>query len=229
MIYWRHPTVPGIKVEEVTGGEQYRGAVWLEVARQVYCENGRDEYREIGHYPNGAPFLYGSDSRISITHCQGLFAVATLAPTPDIDLSSFSSRSALGIDAERCDRQQVIRIRERFLSPRELDMIPENQLLQNVQAWTAKEAVYKAALKSGLDFRQQIEIIRLPLIGPAVPVFNPEEFGLPAHTKKLPDTFYGEAKLANNDISFELYTYLSDEYLVTLAYTSESSRFGKDR
>ena len=41
-IYWRHPTIPGIKVEEITGGEYYKGKVWLDMARQVYCENGRE-------------------------------------------------------------------------------------------------------------------------------------------------------------------------------------------
>lgn len=33
-IYWRHPSLPGIKVEEVSGGEDRQGNVWLEMARQ---------------------------------------------------------------------------------------------------------------------------------------------------------------------------------------------------
>ena len=44
-VYWRHPTLPGIKVEEVTEGEDFKGPAWLDMARQIYCENGRDEYR----------------------------------------------------------------------------------------------------------------------------------------------------------------------------------------
>lgn len=50
-IYWRHPTLPGIKVEEVTGGDEFHGKAWFDAARQIYSENGREEYREIGHYP----------------------------------------------------------------------------------------------------------------------------------------------------------------------------------
>ncbi len=39
-IYWRHPTIPGIKVEEITGGEYYKGKVWLDMARQVERPGG---------------------------------------------------------------------------------------------------------------------------------------------------------------------------------------------
>ena len=95
-IYWRHPSLPGIKVEEVSGGEDRQGNVWLEMARQIYCENGKDTYREIGHFHNGTPFLYGEQGRISVTHCRGLLAVATLPPTPEVELGVFSERTALG-------------------------------------------------------------------------------------------------------------------------------------
>ena len=174
-IYWRHPTIPGIKVEEITGGENYKGKVWLDMARQVYCENGREAYREIGHFKNGAPFLYGETARISVTHCDGLLAVATLPSTPEVELDSFSERAALGIDAERADRKQVLRIRERFLSSAELSLVPEDDICLNVLAWTVKEAAYKAALTEGLDFRENISIVRMPLLAPPVPVFGPKK------------------------------------------------------
>ena len=227
-IYWRHPTIPGIKVEEITGGEYYKGKVWLDMARQVYCENGREAYREIGHFKNGAPFLYGETARISITHCDGLFAVATLPSTPEVELDSFSARAALGIDAERADRKQVLRIRERFLYSAELSLVPEDDLCLNVLAWTVKEAAYKAALTEGLDFRENIRIVRMPLLAPPVPVFDPKEYGLPATTKVLPENYFGEVVIvADEDLPMRLYSYMSDVFIVTLCYPPRCAKFGK--
>ena len=75
-VYWRHITPIGVKVEEVTGGEGKTGRTWLAMARQIYCENGRDGlFRTILHLPSGAPLIEEEETRISITHTQGLFAV----------------------------------------------------------------------------------------------------------------------------------------------------------
>lgn len=242
-IYWRHPSVPGIKVEEVSGGDRYSGNLWKEMARQVYCENGRDAYREIGHYKSGAPFLYGESSRISVSDSHGLLVVATLPPTPEVDLALFSERAALGVDVERADREQVIRLRSRFLSGSEMAEIDSADVERNVLAWTAKEAAYKAALTAGLDFRSRIIIERLPLLGPPTPVFDAAEFNLPPDTKKLPEEFFGEVRVlpgtdaregsAEDDsldsagLKFTLYSYRSDDFIVTLCYSPRSAKFGK--
>lgn len=226
LIYWRHPTVPGIKVEEITDADKDTSPYWLEAAKQVYSENGKDGFREIGHFSNGAPFLYGENSRISITHCPGLFAVATLPPTPDINLVIYDSKTALGIDAERKDRKQVLNIRERFLSERELNMIDAEDVLLNIQAWTIKEAAYKAFFKEGLDFREEISIERLGRLAPPTPVFNPKDYGITSQSpKNLPEQFFGEVKIKTND--FRTYSYLSDDFIITLAYTPDSLKFGK--
>lgn len=230
-VYWRHPSVPGIKIEEISGGSRYSGKLWREMAMQVYCENGRDEYRDVCHYASGAPFLYGSNQRISISHCEGLLVVATLPATPECDLSRFSPRAALGVDAETAGRSQVLSIRERFLSEAELSAIDADDVESNVLAWTAKEAAYKAALTPGLDFRTDIRIERLPRIAPAVPVFDPAEFGLPDNQKDLPDDFFGEVALrindAERDVRFRLYSYRSDDAIVTLCYAPKCAKFGK--
>lgn len=251
--------MPGIKIEEVTGGAGHNGKLWREMARQVYCENGREAYREIGHYRNGAPFLYGDPVRISITHCDGLFAVATLPATPEVELSEFSRRAALGIDAERRDRGKVVGLRRRFLNDDELQMIPEDDVETNVIAWTIKEAAYKAAMTPGLDFRNDIRIVRMPRLGPPTPVFEPEDFGLAGNQKNLPDDFFGEAVIVidkvRNDFTemndkdgsarkpsevdggvssqvarsypMRVYSYLSDEFVVTLCYHAGCAKFGK--
>lgn len=238
-IYWRHPTIPGIKVEEVSGGDRYSGELWRSMARQLYCENGKEAYREIGHFEDGAPFLYGESNRVSVTHCPGLYAVATLPPTPEVDLSVFSPRAALGIDAERYDRAQVLRVRDRFLSESELKLIPADDLSLNILAWTVKEAAYKAARIPGLDIREDIRILRLPLFGPPTPVFNNADFGLAPEEKKLPERFFGEVAIvsgigANHDASEDgesnlysltLYSYRSDEHIVTLCYDPRCAKF----
>lgn len=272
-IYWRHPTVPGIKVEEVTGGDRYKGNVWRSMAEQVYCENGREAYREIGHFADGAPFLFGETSRISITHCAGLYAVATLPPTPEVELSQFSRRAAMGIDAERMDRAQVLGVRERFLSPDELAMIAADDVQANVLAWTIKEAAYKAALHPGLDLRSDIIIRKMPRLGPPTPVFDPKDYALPAQTKELPSDFYGEvtvtlpappatqtepaapkhseatshssatphspctshstctshSEVNECKLDLRLYSYLTDDFIVTLCFDSRCAKFGTPR
>lgn len=223
-VYWRHPTLPCIKVEEITEGEEYAGPAWLDGALQIYGENGKEEFREIGHFQNGAPFLYNSTARISVTHCKGLLAVATLPDTPEVQLTEYSDRAALGIDAERADRRQVLNVRDRYLSPKELEMIPADDIRLNVQAWTVKEAVYKAALTEGLDFREQIHISRMPKFGPPTPVYDVKEFG------EFGEADYGRAEVILADGAkreFVLYSYMSDDFVITLAYSSRSSRFNR--
>lgn len=218
-IYWRHHTLPGIKVEEVCGGEDRSLKLWIEMAYQVYSENGKEGYREIGHFRNGAPFLVGETGRISITHTGRFMAVATLPDTPEVDLSVFSERAAMGIDAERADREQTLRVQEKFLSDQELQMIDKDDVKMNVMAWTAKEALYKAAMQEGLDFKNDIRILSLPKIGPAVPVYDKNEFD-PIRT--------GEAvvKIEDKEYPFVLYTYESEGNIVTLAYSPRCAKFG---
>lgn len=220
MIYWRHHTLPGIKVEEVCGGDDKPLKLWLEMAYQIYSENGKDSYREIGHFQSGAPFLGGENCRISITHSGRFLAIATLPSTPEVDLADFSERAAMGIDAESMEREQVLKVRERFLSKEELNLIPADNLVANVQAWTCKEALLKAAMKASLDIRQEIGIISLPKIGPAVPVYDKAEFD-PVRTGE------GYVVMNGEKIHFVLYSYESEGNIVTLAYSPKCAKFGK--
>ncbi len=220
-IYWPHHTPVGIKVEEVSGMDTKSGKVWREMAKQIYCENGKDSYRELGHYANGAPFVYGTPSRISMTHTDHLLAVATLPKTPEADLSKFNPRTAMGIDAERLDREQVMRVRDKFLSDAEQEMIPEDDLEQNIIAWTCKEAIYKAGMTEGVDFRNDITLESLPEIdrqmnhpGAPAPVLGKGSI--------LLTTDKGTSRL-----DMEMYSYQSDDYRVTIAYSPKCAKFGK--
>lgn len=214
----------GVKVEEISGGEGRDLKVRSELAMQVYAENGRDGYREVGHFACGAPFLAGSDERISISHTPGLLVVATLAPTPGVNLGEFSARAALGVDTERKDREQVMKLREKFLNSDELKAVG-GDIESNILAWTVKEAVFKAALNRGVDFKTQILIDTLP------PLHDIETW-LQAYFKGKGGDFMpelGQARFIDgegNSIEFKLYSYLTDgNYIVTLAFTPETEVF----
>ncbi len=208
-IYWRHDTPTGIRVEEISGADDRKGRVWLLMAKQVYAENGGEVYRVIDHFPSGAPYLEGSQSRISVNHTDGLLVVASLPRTPEADLSVFTPRSALGVDVERADRRQVLGVRERFLHPEELTMIDSEDVAANVLAWTCKEAMLKAGMDRSVDIREHLRILTLP--DPATGAIGHGRLTLPdGHTEDL-----------------ELYSYPSEGCLVTLAYSPKCAKFKK--
>lgn len=97
----------------------------------------------LNHNDFGVPFLEGLNINISISHCRDQIIIAT-NPTNNI-----------GIDIE-LQRQQLNRIKDRFLSDKEITHYNTPSLL--LKAWTIKEAVYKAALTPGLSLSKQIEL-----------------------------------------------------------------------
>lgn len=237
-VYWPHPTPVGVRVEEVFGMESKSGRLWEEMAKQIYCENGRDVYREIGHFSNGAPFLFGQTARISITHTGHLLAVASLPKTPEADLSKFAQRTALGIDAERNDRTQVLKIRDRFLNDEEKDLIKADDLQANIIGWTAKEALYKAAMTEGLDFRTDIIIKSLPEIdrkmnlpGAPEPVIGKAVIRLPEKTVQNGSDSLSKENTTVKEYEMELYTYESEteteKYIVTIAYSPKCAKYSR--
>ena len=102
------------------------------------------------HFPNpeiikdsfGKPYLAGSDVQISLSHSFP-FAAAII-----------HTRKAVGIDIEH-GREQLLRIRHKFLNSVELDCAG-NQLEKLCVYWTAKEALYKLYGKRGLILKEQV-------------------------------------------------------------------------
>ena len=78
--------MPCIKVEEITEGDDYKGPAWMDMARQIYGENGKDNYREIRHFDNGAPYVAGSTARISRARhaLVGQFSTGSVIPKAEI-------------------------------------------------------------------------------------------------------------------------------------------------
>ena len=104
----------------------------------------KDEKIEIFYEESGKPFLKNG-FKISISHSYNKLAVL------------FSSTNEAGIDIEKV-RDKILKIKTKFLSPKELedlkDATPETYTLY----WGAKEALYKATCITGLLFAEQLRI-----------------------------------------------------------------------
>lgn len=238
-IFWRHATSPGINVEEICGGEDKTGKLWKVMALQVFGENGGDRFREIIHADSGAPLLEDAEQRISVTHTPHFMAIAFLPRTPECIPEEFNVRTALGIDAEKADREQVLRIADRVMSERELelvaseaakmkagdehheDMDEQKALVRaSILGWTIKEAMYKAALQEGMDYRMDLIIESLPEICSFPTVKNPR---------------YGKGRIRRHDsagkemmIEMDLFSYESEGHIVTLAFSPKCAKFKRN-
>lgn len=85
--------------------------------------------RELCHHQNGAPYIAGVESHISVSHGGGKAVLAV-------------SDGPIGVDIES-PRPQLERVRDKF-------MRPEDESASLLHAWTAKEAAFKAAGCDGL-------------------------------------------------------------------------------
>lgn len=99
----------------------------------------------VGHHDSGVPYLVGrEDISLSVSHSRDYAAVA------------FSSERTIGVDIEQW-REQLLRVAPRVLSESEMAVYGVSSDLL-LRAWTMKEALYKAALTPGLDFRRDITL-----------------------------------------------------------------------
>lgn len=197
-IYERNKTPHGIKIETVSGGSRYKGKVWREIARQIYCENGKEDYREIGHFSSGAPFLFNSDEHISISHTEGCMVVATVRMNPDAEKGEFDPAAALGVDVERADRKKALELRERFLTAPELSIVSADSVEENITAWSCKEAMLKAFMDPAIDWLNNITIKKLPSSG---------------------NEGRGIVKSGEDIFEFRLYSYRYEDFIITLAFS----------
>lgn len=92
----------------------------------------------------GAPMVEGSDMNITISHTMRLVVLA------------IDPAHVIGVDAELCDRLQVIKVRDKFLNSSEKQFLAPDDLAAHIMAWTAKEAIIKAERNSALDWTEGI-------------------------------------------------------------------------
>ncbi len=93
------------------------------------------------HDEYGAPTIIGIDGYISISHSATEIVIA------------YNQNHRIGIDIENW-REQLIKVKSRFLSQKEIEIYATPQLL--LQAWTIKEALYKVAQSPGISLDSDI-------------------------------------------------------------------------
>lgn len=220
MIHWEHTTPVGVTVEEISGGDDLSPRVWKLYALQIFGESGAD-YREVGHHPNGAPYIEDSEELLSISHTKNFMVFARIdhAGNPDV---------RMGIDTERADRAQAAKVVERILSEKERALMadyakqlevgdahhapkPAEQarIEAAILAWTLKEALYKAALfdeesAKGIDYSRDLRILSMPEVA-STPMIPHPELGR------------GEITVSGRTIPMRLYVYQSDNNIVAIA------------
>lgn len=223
-LYEKDITPSGICVETVYGGDDKSPKVWKLFAMQILAEADGD-YREFVHYPSGAPALEGVPQRVSISHTSHCMVVATLPKTPDVDLEGFCQRTAMGIDLERADRRQVLKIKDKFLTPDEVSLLPTADVPEDAEtgvvekyilAWTCKEALYKAALGIQPDWKEDYRIVSLPEIAGSLQKSTPEKWG------RGELLIHGEEPVR---IEMLLSSWKFEGHIVTLAFSSKIARF----
>jgi len=97
------------------------------------------------------PTLENSDLNVSITHCRNYVAVF-------LDRTPF-----IGCDIEEY-RSRIVNISKKFMSPAELEFVPENNPVPKLTAWWCfKEVLYKYYSRKQVDFKQCLFIRDLEL------------------------------------------------------------------
>lgn len=100
------------------------------------------EMPDVSKDENGRPLLLNHPLEISISHTEGYAAILL-------------GTGKLGVDVQHY-KPNVMKVRDRFLDNRELEMTPDIET--TTLFWAAKEAVYKYNALPGLDFRDPITI-----------------------------------------------------------------------
>lgn len=220
-MYEREVAACGVAIEMIYGADEKSAKVWKLFAMQIFSE-AEGDYRGIRHLACGAPILEGIPQRISVSHTSHCLAVASLPKTPDIDLSYVNPRTAIGIDLEKADRAQVLKIRDKFLSQPEKTLLPEisdiekateEDVRRHILAWTCKEALYKADMGQATDWKEDYRILSLPLIASGPHSATSEKYGK------------GVVKTDEEEMKMLLSSWEFDGQIVTLAFSEKIARF----
>jgi phosphopantetheinyl transferase len=116
------------------------------LATRLLLQNLLGEKAEIIYQDSGRPLIKNSTKNISISHSSDLVVV-------------FISNKLTGVDAENANRN-IDKVVKRFLHPKEIEWIEKsnNPQLLKILFWCAKEAIYKCACKTGIQFDTQVYI-----------------------------------------------------------------------
>lgn len=127
-------------------GKGKRTLHWLATRVLLRTLLHTDEYIHCPADANGKPYLPDYPYEISLTHSYEYAGVMLSADAP------------CGIDLEII-KDKVLKIKEKFLKPEELEAIhPQQEIEQLYACWCAKEAVYKLQGNKGVSFLQDMTI-----------------------------------------------------------------------
>ncbi|MDE5786267.1 MAG: 4'-phosphopantetheinyl transferase superfamily protein [Duncaniella sp.] len=131
MKLYRRP-LPDISLYD-SRGERDRAAT-MALLKEIF---GNDV--EYSHRPSGAPVVAcnGMNHNVSLSHSCSTIVIAVAG-----------DEKAIGVDVETY-REQLERVQSKYLSDEERKLFTAP--IDKLKAWTAKEAVYKAALTPGLS------------------------------------------------------------------------------
>lgn len=133
----------------------------------------------ITNLPNGKPLLVNGEFEISLSHTFG-YSAAIVHPT-----------NPVGIDIEAMTNQ-VVKVKERFLSPNELSAIDLNQEVTHLLVhWSAKESVFKAMGEDEVDFKDHMQV-QTPFSLKTEGLFSIKEFRTQSH-KVYPISYISNA------------------------------------
>lgn len=222
-IYEKEKAPCGVAVELIYGADDKSAKVWKLFAMQILSESEGD-YRAIIHLENGAPMLDGTPQRISISHTSHFISMASLPKTPDMNLEEVNERTAMGIDIEKSDRAQVLKIKEKFLSEKELGLLPNvekeedasvEEIKNHILAWTCKEALYKSVMGKSSDWKNDYTIISLPQIASNIKAATPEKYGAATISLHNPDKV----------INMQLSAWEVGGHVLALAFSPKIAKF----
>ena len=220
-MYEREVAPCGVAVETIYGADEKSAKVWKLFAMQIFSE-AESDYREIEHLDNGAPILNGIPQRITLSHTTHCITIGSIPKTPDIDLEQVNPRTAIGIDLEKEDRRQVLKIRDKFLTEKEKQALPttdnpeqapEEEVKAHILAWTCKEALYKAAMGEARDWKEDYIIMELPAVAATISEATPEKYGK------------GRIMLSGDHMDMWLSAWEFEGHIVTLAFSGKIPKF----
>lgn len=156
--WWRDADENGNLPPAATPGNRKRDKE--HAAERMLVEAAFGKQAELRHGAHGEPFIASAADgsvicprgHVSVSHTRGVVCLAT------------DSQHTIGIDTERIT-PRTVKVRSKFLGEDEASLISDSDAQANTIAWTAKEAMYKAALMPGIGLRGSLVITSTPQAG----------------------------------------------------------------
>lgn len=135
-------------------------------------------FNHIHYNAVGAPYIK-DEGYISISHAEGIVGIAL---NKDYEIS---------LDLELISNQ-ALRLREKFLSEKEIAHLNTDSIEEMTKAWSLKEVLYKLSGERGIHFKEQLAL-----------------------EKKTEDHWFGRIMLNDKTIAVELSTFVKDNMIIS--------------